>query len=108
MIQPGLLDTKEVKSTNVVSDFKLSLSVFDYNYKQFFVDDNRMKHICQWPSHRDHFGESRPFYKRFSAIQALHKLVRIYAFINIFYICLANLYIYLLQTIAGNPGRIPL
>ena len=67
-----------------------------------------MKHICQWPSHRDHFGEDRSFYIRVSEIQALHKLVRIYAFINIVYICVAILYIYLLQTIAGNPDRISL
>lgn len=67
-----------------------------------------MQHICQWPSHVDHFGEGRSFYKRLSAIQEIHKLVRICAFVTIVYICLGNLYRYLLQTIAGNPGRIPL
>lgn len=43
----------------------------------FFVDDERMIHVCQWPSHRDHFFESDTFYKKFEDINDRERLVSI-------------------------------
>ncbi|GKA69319.1 hypothetical protein Tco_0775383 [Tanacetum coccineum] len=39
------------------------------------LTDDRMHHICQWESHRDHFGEAfNTFYMRFSTIMQNQKL----------------------------------
>nr|GEX88984.1 hypothetical protein [Tanacetum cinerariifolium] len=41
----------------------------------FFKVDDRMKHVCFWPDHMDHFGEMpRTFYKRYALIQPQNRL----------------------------------
>ena len=41
-----------------------------------FVAGDRMKHICYWPFHTDHFGErQRSFYKSYAMIQCYNRLV---------------------------------
>ena len=42
----------------------------------YYVEDERMYHLCMWPGHREHFHERDDvFYKRFSEILAFDRLV---------------------------------
>ena len=43
--------------------------------RNWFAEDDRMKHVCQWPCHRDHFFENETFYKNFEDINDRQRLV---------------------------------
>lgn len=60
-----------------------------------FVGDDRMHHICRWPAHREHFDEAEDtFYKRYSYIVVMKRLVTIIQLYLKFNISLFILYTY--------------
>ncbi|GKB58986.1 hypothetical protein Tco_0915172 [Tanacetum coccineum] len=61
--------------TDVVFKGAASLRRFQLPLTEFEQNDDRMRHVCFWPFHMDHFGEiPMTFYKSFSKIVPQNRL----------------------------------
>lgn len=67
--------------SNVSMD-RLILTIISVECK--IADDERLKHICFWPGHREHFGERMDtFYKPYNSTIDQQRLVSVVRFIVI-------------------------